>query len=235
PQAGNAGMDLALRIESLERRSETTMRTSSVLGVAALCALVGLVGCGGGPQQQQSDNLVDEVEGWWDNPGLIRTNLASVGLATVVNENTIPMARRTAEVDARAKLAEALKARIISLSENWAKEAGDLVLGEKSMSSLINNETMVQQYANAVVQGSVPHKYKIVGKTQYVLMVLHNPEEWTQNLLDEVESQALRDDTLWRTELMKNDFRKRLDEFKKGQLEQAQADRQVVEQAIPAQ
>lgn len=209
------------------------MRASSILGVSALCALMGLVGCGGGPEMQQ--NQVEEVEGWWDNPGLIKTNLAAVGVATVVNDMTAGTARRTAEVDARAKLAEALKSRIVSLSENWSKEAGDLIQGEKSMTSLINNESMIQQFANAVVQGAVPHQYKRIPSsgpgTQYVLMVLHNPEEWTQNLLDEVESQALRDDTLWKTELMKNDFRKRLEAFKKDQLGQAQEDQKVVQEA----
>jgi hypothetical protein len=50
-------------------------------------------------------------------------------------------------------------------------------------------------------------------------MVLRDPTEWVKNLANDVRDQALQDDTLFKTEVLKNDFRDRMDKLRNEQVE----------------
>jgi hypothetical protein len=208
------------------------MRSTISYGVLAL--LLASIGCESAPAPVTTAEDVVATDAWWDNPGLIKTNLAAVGASPVMNEYTLATARQTSEVDGRAKIAAALKAKIESLVENWSKEVGDLAKGPASFTSLVNNESLVRQYTDTVLQGAMAHKYQRVGNTMYCLVVLQDAGKWTENVLQDVQDQALADETFWKSEVMKEDFRKRMDALKGREVEKSKADQRTILEAAPS-
>lgn len=195
--------------------------------------LLGFVsGCGGGPQPAPVSNTpMSEVDEWWNNPGFIQDHLAAIGVSPLLNARAEGPARTYAETDGRGKLAAVLKARMTQLVENWSKDVADLNK-EASFSSYINNEAMTRQLVDATVKGAVPYRYKNTGTNVYVLMVLKDPSQWTKNLVDTVEEQALKDETLFKTEVMKNDFRNRMDKLRTEETEKVQTQQQNFMKAL---
>jgi hypothetical protein len=200
-------------------------RAMSLTIIGALLA----AGCGSAPQTSVRD-VQTNIDEWWNNPGAIQDHLAAIGTAPLLNARAEGPARTYAEADGRSKLAATLKARINQLVENWSKDVGDLNR-EASFSSLINNEAITRQFVETEVRGAMPYKYQNTGSNMYVLMVLKNPEQWAANLVDSLRDQALQEETLFRTEVMKNDFRKRMDDLRNEEVNKVRAQRQAFEQA----
>jgi|SRR5688572_5542195 len=165
-------------------------------------------GCGGAPETLAE--RVDEVDNWIDNPGEIRDTMAAVGSARILANPS--SARTRAEVDARAKMAATARAQVQSLMSNWFKETGDM-LEERSMSSYINDEGLIRQLTDTEIIGASPAKYAVRDNTQYVLMVMGDPAKWTQQVGTSVKDRVLRDQTLFKTEVMKRDFEEKLDKL----------------------
>jgi len=134
--------------------------------------------------------------------------LASVGMAKIIGNKAV--ARRTAEADGRAKIAEAVEANIQSLMTNWFKEAGDN-LDEDTLSSYINNEGIVRQVTDVKIVGASPRIYRERDGYQYVLMVVDDPAKWTELLGQSVKQTVLKDNTLFKTQVMKDEFEAKLD------------------------
>ena len=175
-----------------------------------------LGGCGG--EQVTLDDVQGNPEEWWNNPGMYKDCLASVGVCPLLNERAVGPSRTSAENDGRAKLAAFLKARITQLVEDWSKNVGDLNK-EASFSSFINNEAMTRQFVDAQVKGAFADRYHQTKTNVYVLMVLKNPEQWVANLADDYRDQVLQDETLLKTEVLKNEFRQRMDNLKEAEVD----------------
>lgn len=176
------------------------------MSVFAACALaLFAVGCASG--KNLNEGLSDEFE-WWNEPGEIQDALVSVGSAKIIGNLTA--ARNSAEADARAKIAQTVQSKMQTLVTNWFKEAGDN-LDDETLSSYINNEGLIRQMTDVDIVGARPVKYKQVDGYQYVLMVVEDPAKWTQFLGKSVKDQALRDATLFKTEVLKNEFEAKMD------------------------
>jgi hypothetical protein len=204
--------------------------TGSRLGFFAAAAMF-LGGCGG--QQVPLDEVEGDPQAWWDNPGLIQDCLAAVGVAPLLNERAIGPTRTSAEMQGRGVLAATLKARITQLVEDWSKNVGDLNK-EASFSSYINNEAMTRQFVEAEIKGAYPYKYHQTKTNVYVLMVLKNPEQWVANLANEYGDQILKDETLLKTEVMKNEFRQRMDNLKDAEVNKMRQQQEKFNSAIGA-
>ena len=90
-------------------------------------------------------------------------------------------ARTRAEADGRAKLAATARAQMQQLISNWAKETGDL-LDEASVSSLLNDETLIRQVTDTELIGARAAQYAKRDGNQYVLVVMDDPAEWTKRV-----------------------------------------------------
>jgi len=168
-----------------------------------------LPACGSQPETLQEK--ISEAGDWWNEPGSIRDTLAAVGMANV-RGTAQGQARNRAEVDARGKLAAAAKAKVQSLMSNWYKEAGDN-LDERTLSSYANDEGLIRQMTDLDLIGARVAKYKLVGDQQYVLMVIDDPAKWTKQVGASAKDRALKDETLFKTEVMKRDFEEKLDKL----------------------
>jgi hypothetical protein len=176
------------------------------LSVLSFCALVlATVGCAS--SENLKEGLSPEFE-WWNEPGEIQDALVSVGSSKILGNMTA--ARNSAEADARAKIAQTVRAKIQSLVTNWFKEAGDN-LDDDTLSSYINNEGLVRQMTDVDIVGARPVKYKTVDGYMFVLMVVEDPAQWTQFLGKSLKDQVLKDATLFKTEVLKNEFEAKLD------------------------
>lgn len=208
------------------------MRLVSGAIAALLSFTLALPGCSSGPEADGTGGgSVTAPDDWPNNPGLIQDHLAAVGIAPIINKGSIGPARTFAETDGRAKLAAALEARISQLVENWAKQVGDMNK-ERSFSDLINQEAITRQFVDATVRGAVPDRYKESDGNVYVLMVLKDPSIWTKNIIDNIEDQALKDETLFKTEVMKQEFRDRMDRLRKEETEAVRAKQQSFQKAL---
>jgi hypothetical protein len=183
--------------------------------IVMVCLLA--VGCADAPP-----TTPEEVDAWWDNPGLIQDHLAAVGVTPLLNPAAEGPARTYAEADGRAKMAAILKARMNQLVEGWSKDVGDLNK-PASFSSYVNNEAITRQFVDADIAGAVPYKYHKANNSLYVLMVLKDPGQWVANLANTVRDQALQDETLFKTEVMKNDFRDKMDKLRTEQVDKTKA------------
>jgi hypothetical protein len=152
-----------------------------------------------------NDELYEGDE-WMDT--LPSDVLASVGMAKIIGNEAV--ARRTAEADGRAKIAETVEANIQSLMTNWFKEAGDN-LDEATLSSYINNEGIVRQVTDVNIVGASPRIYRKRDGYQYVLIVVEDPMKWTELLGKSVKDTVLKDNTLFKTQVMKDEFEAKLD------------------------
>ncbi|MEZ5963217.1 MAG: hypothetical protein R3F56_05145 [Planctomycetota bacterium] len=153
---------------------------------------------------------VAEAGNWIDNPGDIRDTLAAVGAARVMGN--ISSARNRAEIDARQKMAATARAKVQSLLSNWFKETGDM-LDERTMSSYMNDEGIMRQLTDTEIIGARAAKYEVRDNTQYVLMVIDDPAKWTQQVGSSLKDKVLRDETMFKTEVMKRDFEEKLDKL----------------------
>ncbi len=182
--------------------------------IAALAALTLMttVGCSD-KQTLPADEVPGSAVEWWNNPGDISDHLATVGVAPLVNPRAEGPARRAAEQNGRATMAETLKTRITSLGENWAKSVGDLNV-EASLQSYYNDETLSQQYSNVEIAGAQPYKYRITATNVYCLVVLKDPTQWTENVIEAISENAAKDEAYFKTEAMKNQFRERIEKLK---------------------
>lgn len=167
-----------------------------------------LTSCGSTPDTPGAK--ADDVDNWIDNPGNIRDVLAVVGSAPILGNEAA--ARTRAETNGRGQMAATLQTRIQSLMSNWFKETGDMLKAD-SVSSYVNDEGMVRQITNAEIGGARAIKYAKRGNTQYVLMVLDDPKQFVENVGAAVKDRALRDDTLLKTEGMKTEFERKMNEL----------------------
>lgn len=179
------------------------------IAAASMAASVLFVtGCGSSPETVAE--RVNEVANWMDNPGDIRDALAAVGVAPLVaNEAS---ARTRAEANGRAVLAATAKAKVQQLIENWYKETGDM-LDEKTMSSYMNDEGITRQFTDLELIGARPIRYAKKDKSQYVLMIIDDPAKWTKQVASSVKDRAIKDETLFKTEVMKREFAEKLDKL----------------------
>lgn len=181
-----------------------------VLPLLAVCLGPIVSSCGGGAPETLRDK-VDEIGGdWIDNPGDIRDTLAVVGSARIVGHES--NARTRAMGNARAQMAATARAQVQSLLSNWFKETGDL-LDERTMSSYMNDESLIRQLTDTEIIGARAAKFEKRGNTQYVLMVIDDPAKWTQQVGTSLKDKVLKDETLFKTEVMKRDFEEKLDKL----------------------
>jgi hypothetical protein len=120
-------------------------------------------------------NELAEIE-WWNEPGEIKDAMAVVGSSKI--RGNIEAARHSAEADARAKMAQTVQVTIQLLVTDWSKEADDN-LDDATLSSYINEESLVRQMTDIDIVGARPVKYKQVDGYFYVLMVMEDPAKWT--------------------------------------------------------
>ena len=179
-----------------------------IFPVLASSVLLFTPGCGGAPETLAE--RVEEVSDWIDNPGDIRDTLAAVGSAKVMGN--VSAARNRAEVDGRAKMAATARAQVQALMSNWFKEAGDN-LDERTLSSYMNDEGLIRQLTDTEIIGARAVKYKMRDNVQYVLMVIDDAAKWTQQVGTSVKDKVLKDQTLFKTEVMKRDFEEKLDKL----------------------
>lgn len=185
-----------------------TTLAQRILPLLASSVFAFAAGCGGTPETVAEK--IDEVSDWIDNPGDIRDTLAAVGSARIMGNPS--NARNRAEIDARNKMAASAKTKIESYATNWAKECGDM-LDEKTMSSYINDESIIRQFTDTEIIGARPVRYKVRGEIQYVLMIIDDASKWTKQVGSSVKDRILKDQTLFKTEVMKRDFEEKLDKL----------------------
>ncbi len=184
----------------------STRKLCAALLVSSLW--IGTTSCGSTPAE--NNGPVVTGESWIDNPGDIKDVLTATGAAKILGN---PSAARTrAEADGRAKIAASAKALIQSLVSNWAKETGDM-LDERTISSYLNDEVLIRQITDAELIGARPVKYATRDGVQYVLIMVDDPEKWTKQVGKSMKDRAIKDETLFKTEVMKRDFEDKLDKL----------------------
>jgi hypothetical protein len=195
--------------------------------VLSLFAL--LPACSSGPEEATTV----EPSVWINNPSMVAGAGAACGMAKILgNEGN---ARTRAEADGRAKLAATARAQMQQLISNWAKETGDL-LNKESVSSLLNDEALIRQVTDVELIGARAAQYAKRDGNQYVLMVMDDPAEWIKRVGAGMRSQALKDDTLFKTEVLKRDFEEKLDKLINRDAEKAvKAKEDLLEQAQDGQ
>lgn len=183
----------------------------------ALC-VVG-VGCAG-TEEKPADPTIGVAE-WWDNPGEIKDHLAVVGVAK--RTRNLSLNRRQAEVDGRAQLLATLRANIQQLVEDWAKTTGDLS-NENTIADYVNAESFTRQHLDDVIAGSRAMKYKTIDGNVFCLMVLEDPVAWQNNVDNSVRDAILKDETMFKTQVMKDDFEKKMNALseKNGKMREQQ-------------
>ena len=179
-----------------------SMRSLSVLVTAAL--VLASVGCA---SDQPTVADTGEIE-WWNSPVEIRDAVVAVGSSRIIGNKSA--ARNSAEVDGMGRIARAVEAKVQQLMTNWFKEAGDN-LDEATMSSYINNEGITRVVTDVEIVGASVAKYKEVDGYMYALIVLEDPAKWTQHVGETFKDNVLKDATLFKTEVMKQDFEAKLD------------------------
>ncbi len=196
-------------VDSAELAERPPMFKLARIAAASMAAsLLFVPACGSSPETIAE--RVEEVGNWMDNPGDIRDALAGVGVSKIVGNEAA--ARTRAEANGRAVLAATAKAKVQQLIENWYKETGDM-LDEKSMSSYMNDEGIVRQFTDLELIGARPMKYAKREGSQYVLMIIDDPAKWTKQVAASVKDRAIKDETLFKTEVMKRDFAEKLDKL----------------------
>ena len=184
----------------------TTRRLCAALLVTSLW--IGTTSCGSAPDPVTSGPVA--TGDWIDNPGNIKDVLTATGSAKILGN---PSAARTrAEADGRAKIAASAKALIQSLVSNWAKETGDM-LDDRTVSSYLNDEILIRQITDAEIIGARSAHYATRDGVQYVLMVVDDAAKWTKQVGSSLKNRALKDETLFKTEVMKRDFEEKLDKL----------------------
>lgn len=183
-------------------------KSNCLLALLATTVAAFATGCSSTPETL--NDRVAEVNEWWNDPGAIRDTLAVVGMAPVGANKAF--ARNRAEVDARNKMAATARAKIESLATNWAKETGDM-FDERTRSSWLNDELLIRQFTNAEIIGARAAKMKEMDGYVYVLMVIDDPAKWTQQVGSSLKDKMLKDETMFKTEVMKRDFEEKLDKL----------------------
>lgn len=201
------------------------------LFIAAMMAASLVSGCG--TPEKTDDGKIEVANEWWNNPGLIRDRLAVIGSAPIIGNEA--NARDRAQTNGLGAMATVLGARVQQLRESWAKEVGDLAAGEESFTSLINDESITRVHTNLTIGGAHPHKFQKVGNTMYVLLVLQDPEKWTRNVVKDMKNRALADETLFKTQVMKDEFAKKMDAMEEQQASKVKAEMADLEKAVPVQ
>lgn len=183
-------------------------KLARIAAASMAASLLFVPACGSTPETVAE--RVNEVGNWMDNPGDIRDALAAVGVSNVVgSEHT---ARTRAEANGRAILAATAKAKVQQLIENWYKETGDL-LDEKTMSSYMNDEGITRQFTDVELIGARPIRYAKRDGSQYVLLIIDDPAKWTKQVAASVKDRAIKDETMFKTEVMKREFADKLDKL----------------------
>lgn len=183
----------------------TTRKLCAALVLSALW--IATPSCGSAPDPKPVDATM-AGDDWIDNPGGIKDVLTAVGSAPIVGNKSA--ARQSAEANARGQMAANARAKVQQLISTWFKEAGDM-LDERTKSSYVNNEGLVRQVTDEELIGSRVVKYKEREGYMYVLMVIDDPDKWTKQVGTSVRDRAIKDETLFKTEVMKQDFEKKLD------------------------
>lgn len=168
------------------------------------------------PAKEDNVDIINggAVDEWWNNPLEVQLDMAVVGSAPYLGNPTA--ARRSAEVNARAQMAAMKKAKIQQLVEQWDQQTGDMKRPE-SVQSLVNNEAFTRQLVDEDIYGARAVKYKLVDGVQYVLMVLEDVGPFFDNVEKAIEAQSVEDETYWKTEVRKEDARKRLEQFREAE------------------
>ena len=174
--------------------------------------LLGAAACASTPAGTPVNEKVHNIEGqnvyeWWNNPGDIDAMVA-VGVSPVTAN--LAMTRNSATVNGRAELAAMLKAKIQSMTENWAQDTGDLN-NPASMQSLMNNETITRQLVDTELSGARAKKFHQEGNTYYVLVVLEDTSAWLDAVAEQMDETLIQDDTYFKTEVRKSEMRNKLD------------------------
>lgn len=186
----------------------TTPSTRKLCAALAISALwIGTPSCSGAPDAPPP-NPTMAGDDWIDNPGGIKDVLTAVGSAKIIGNVTA--ARQAAEANARGQMAANARARVQQMISTWFKETGDM-MDERTAASYVNNEGLVRQVTNEELIGSRVAKYATRDGYQYVLMVIDDPEKWVKQVGSSVRDRAIKDETLFKTEVMKQDFEKKLD------------------------
>ncbi len=175
---------------------------------ALLGALSILTACG-----STSGNAID-ADGidWIENAGAISEYLAAAGSAPIANDLSIGVARDAAARNARTQLAATLETQVEQFAEDYTKEAGDLT-DPASLSSLVNNAVFTRQSIDLGLKMARVVRYEQRDDIMYALAVLDDPAKWVENVGSSMADELLKDETLIKTEVMKEDMRKRAEAF----------------------
>lgn len=203
----------------------------SIALVFCVLALVA-AGCSSTPDEPAGPGTGPQPVGddWWNNPSNITNYLAAVGSSPIMSEYDVNGARQSAAVDGRNELAASINAKIQSLHENWSKRCGDLT-DKETFSSYMNDERFVRQMVDQHVRGAWVAKYHRDGNTMYALVVLKNVSAFFDDVVKQDSDRIKKDETMLKTDAMKEMARNRLDEMIKEEKEKiAQNQNKVLEQ-----
>lgn len=132
--------------------------------------------------------------------------LAAVGKAETLGN--VASARVRAETDARAILSARAFMEIQSRVSNWLKELGSFE--DSVASSIANTETLIRPLVETGSLAARPVRYALRDDVQYVLMVIDAPDQWTRDMGKSLTDLVIKDDTYFRTQVMKLDFQQKL-------------------------
>lgn len=157
------------------------MKKVLVLFMLAVFGLILLTGCGGSKQVSAEKNPYLQMQkraNEFKKSGAV----AVVGQGESSRED---IARKKSYTDARANLADALEAKVQTLSKSFLEEVG--TSGDSEINEAFSRTTKVM--SSSVLKGSFPEDEVMVEKeskiTIYTLMVI-NPATFNQSLLDEM-------------------------------------------------
>lgn len=157
------------------------MKKVLVLFMLAVFGLILLTGCGGSKQVSAEKNPYLQMQkraNEFNKNGAV----AVVGQGESSRED---IARKKSYTDARANLADALEAKVQTLSKSFLEEVG--TSGDSEINEAFSRTTKVM--SSSVLKGSFPEDEVMVEKeskiTIYTLMVI-NPATFNQSLLDEM-------------------------------------------------
>lgn len=146
---------------------------------------------------------------WWEEPPQREGKVVAVGMAEF--RGNISASRAAAEAVAMKSLARFVESQITSLTETWAKQAGDKKI-TSAITNYFNDETAVRELINTSVRGAKTLKWKD-NHNGYTYVLMEIDAKAYANYWKEAASKRILDPTLLISQALKDSYLDRMDKY----------------------
>ena len=209
------------------------LRTMAALLAACVPPLL-VAGCASAPPAPTPKRA--RPDEWIHNPlkGIepAQRDKVFVAVGVSADKHNIQMTRRTAEGDARNKLAETIVVQVDAMLKDWMATATDYVKPENSASKQFT-ESVSRQVTSMTILGSTPRQYYDApdGYT-YVLMTAPRDDAFYRTMIEQTRKRLQAMAPLERKQLLKTEPDKAVDSLKQH-LQQAKQKKPKPERPKP--